>query len=75
MKQSDLEKKFEKGENISHLINWSKAKHPNLEAKRVNVDFPTWMVEAIDREAHKLGITRQALIKFWLAAKLEHDKS
>ena len=72
MKARDLEKKFDKGEDVSKMINWSKARRPNLEAKRVNVDFPIWMVESIDREAQKLGITRQSLIKFWLADHLEH---
>ena len=72
MKANELDKRFDKGEDISDQIDWSKARRPNLEAKRVNVDFPTWMVESLDNEARKLGVTRQSLIKLWLADKLEH---
>lgn len=62
---------FDNGEDIDHLIDWSSAKRPGLEAKRVNVDFPTWMVQRLDRHARKRGVTRQALIKMWLADRLE----
>lgn len=72
MKANELDKRFDNGEDISDQIDWSKARRPNLEAKRVNVDFPTWMVESLDNEARKLGVTRQSLIKLWLADKLEH---
>ncbi|WP_441295884.1 type II toxin-antitoxin system BrnA family antitoxin [Roseovarius sp. 217] len=50
---------------------WTKARRLNVEAKRVNVDFPTWVVAGLDRQAQKLGITRQALIKMWIAERLE----
>ncbi len=72
MKASDFDKKFESGENMTELLDLTKARRPGLEAKRVNVDFPEWMVESLDKEAHRLGITRQALIKVWVASKLEH---
>lgn len=72
MKASELDRKFDEGEDIGAHIDWSKARRPNLDAKRVNVDFPAWMVELLDREARKLGVTRQSLIKLWLADKLEH---
>ncbi|HEX4293254.1 MAG TPA: hypothetical protein VHZ29_03905 [Rhizomicrobium sp.] len=62
---------FDDGEDISHLIDWKNGRRPGLEARRVNVDFPNWMVEALDREARKRGVTRQSLIKLWLADKLE----
>ena len=69
----DFDKKFDEGkEDITGWIDWSKARRPNLEAKRVNVDFPAWMVQSLDSEARKLGVTRQSLIKLWLADKLEH---
>ena len=71
MKASDFDRKFDKGDDIDSAIEWSKARRPNLEAKRVNVDFPEWMVEQLDREARKRGVTRQSLIKLWLADKLE----
>jgi hypothetical protein len=71
MKASDFDKKFDAGKDVSADVNWTKARRPNLEAKRVNVDFPSWMVESLDSEARRLGITRQSLIKMWLADKLE----
>jgi hypothetical protein len=61
---------FDKSEDIDHLIDWSSAKR--IEApKRVNVDFPAWMVRGLDAQAKKRGVTRQALIKMWLADRLE----
>lgn len=72
MKVSDFDKKFAAGEDVSAQIDWSKARRPNLKARRVNVDFPAWMVGALDNEAKRLGVTRQSLIKLWLADKLEH---
>ena len=71
MKANELDRKFDDGEDIAAEIDWSKARRPNLAAKRVNVDFPNWMVESLDREARKRGVTRQSLIKLWLADKLE----
>lgn len=74
MKASNLDKKFDSGEDITEFLDLTKARRPGLEVKRVNVDFPEWMVESLDKEAHRLGITRQALIKFWIAGQLEHPK-
>lgn len=62
---------FDDGEDIDHLIDWSSASRPALESRRVNVDFPAWMVQRLDRESKKRGVTRQALIKMWLADRLE----
>jgi hypothetical protein len=73
MKASNFDKKFESGEKITDLLDLTKARRPGLEAKRVNVDFPEWMVESLDKEAHRLGITRQSLIKVWVADKLGHQ--
>ena len=72
MKASEFDKIFDEGkEDILHLVDWKNARRPGREAKRVNVDFPNWMVEQLDREARKRGVTRQSLIKLWLADKLE----
>jgi hypothetical protein len=70
MKPQELEKKFDDGEDVSEYFDWSKAQRPNLEPKRVNVDFPKWMVNGLDREAARLGVTRQSLIKMWIAERL-----
>ena len=66
----ELDEKFDNGEDISAYVDWSKARRPNLEARRVNVDFPAWVVEGLDREARHLGVTRQSVIKMWIAEKL-----
>jgi hypothetical protein len=71
MKASEIDEKFENGADVLNHFDLSKAHRPNLKNKRVNVDFPTWMVESLDREAKRLGVTRQSLIKLWLADKLE----
>jgi hypothetical protein len=71
MKASEFDRRFDDSEDVSASVDWSKARRLNTEAKRVNVDFPVWMVESLDREARKLGVTRQSLIKLWLADKLE----
>ena len=63
--------KFDAGEDISGFVDWSRARRPGREVHRVNVDFPSWVVEALDREAGRLGVTRQALIKMWIADRLE----
>ncbi len=67
----ELDEKFENGEEVSAYFDLSKARHPNLEARRVNVDFPAWMVERLDREAGRLGVTRQSVIKMWIAERLK----
>lgn len=71
MKARDFDEKFDAGEDVSGDVDWTKARRPNLELKRVNVDFPAWVVEALDREARRLGVTRQALVKLWIAERLE----
>ena len=71
MKAREFEKKFDAGENVSGDVDWEKARRPNLALRRVNVDFPAWVVEALDREARRLGVTRQALVKLWIAERLE----
>lgn len=71
MKAKDFEKQFDKGIDVTASLNLSKAKRVLQEQKRVNVDFPMWMIESLDREAGKLGVTRQSIIKVWLAERLE----
>ena len=75
MKADELERKFDEGEeDILDYFDLDKAVRPNLEQKKVNVDFPVWMVNTMDQESKRLGITRQALIKFWIAEQLEKRK-
>ena len=67
----EFEAKFDAGEDISEYVDWSKATHPMRELHRVNVDFPKWVVFAMDRESARMGITRQSLIKLWIAERVD----
>ena len=70
MKARKFDEKFDAGHDISGDVDWAKARRPNLKTRRVNVDFPGWVVEGLDHEAKRLGVTRQALIKLWIAERL-----
>jgi len=69
MKTEEFDKKFEKGEDVSAHLDFAKATRPGREQKRVNVDFPVWMIQSLDREAQRLGVPRQSVIKVWIDAK------
>ncbi|MBW1801622.1 MAG: CopG family transcriptional regulator [Deltaproteobacteria bacterium] len=71
MKAKDLDKKFDSGEDITEFLDISSAKRPGQDQKRVNVDFPVWMIHSLDREAKRLGVPRQSIIKIWIAEKLK----
>ena len=71
MKAKDFALKFERREDVTPHLDLSGARRPGLEQKRVNVDLPKWMIESLDREAKRLGVTRQSIIKMWLAERLE----
>lgn len=70
MKAEELDKKFDDGEDVLEYFDLSSARRPGLEQKRVNVDFPVWMVNALDQEAKRLGVTRQSVIKMWIDERL-----
>jgi len=71
MKAKELDRKFDEGEDISKHLNIKKARRPNQEQKRVNVDFPLWMIQLLDKESRRLGVPRQSIIKVWVAERLE----
>ena len=71
MKAKDLDKKFDTGEDITEFLDLSKARRPGQEQKRVNVDFPIWMIHSLDKEAKRLGVPRQSIIKIWIAERLK----
>jgi len=72
MKACEFDKKFDEGkEDISKHLNISKARRPYQEQKRVNVDFPLWMIHLLDKEAKRLGVPRQSIIKVWVAERLK----
>ena len=72
MKARDIDKKFDAGQDISKYLDMSKARRPKQEHKRVNVDFPLWMINLLDKEAKRLGVPRQSIIKVWIADRLEN---
>jgi len=73
MKAEDLDKVFDEGEGVLGQVDLSKIRRPNQEQKRVNVDFPLWMLQSLDKEAKRLGVPRQAIIKVWISERLHKD--
>ena len=71
MKAKDFDEKFDAGLDITNHLDITKSRRPEHEPRRVNVDFPSWMVHSLDKEAKRLGVTRQSVIKIWLAERLE----
>jgi hypothetical protein len=71
MRAKDVDDKFDAGEDISSLLDLSRATRPEQAQKRVNVDFPLWMIQQLDKESRRLGVPRQAIIKVWVAERLE----
>jgi len=72
MKAKAFDEKFDKGDDILDLLDIPKARRSMQDQKRVNVDFPSWMIESLDKEASRVGVTRQSIIKVWLAERLEN---
>lgn len=71
MKAEEFDKKFDAGEDVTAYLDLNAIRRPAYEQRRVNVDFPAWMIEALDREAARIGVTRQSIIKVWIAERLE----
>jgi len=67
----EFDRAFDNNENIDEYIDWSKSRRPNLEQKRVNLDLPKWMIDKLDIEAKRIGVARQAIMKMFLAERLE----
>lgn len=72
MKSEDFDRKFDEREDVTRLLDLETARRPGEEQRRVNVDFPAWMVASLDAEARHLGVTRQSIIKLWIAERLEN---
>ena len=70
MKAKEFDKKFDEGNNVSKYLDLTKARRLEQDQKRVNVDFPIWMIHSLDKEAKRLGVPRQSVIKVWLAERL-----
>lgn len=71
VKAKDFDAAFERGEDVSKQLNKSKVRRVNTALKRVNVDFPAWVVAELDQEAERLGISRQSLVKMWIAQRVD----
>jgi hypothetical protein len=71
MKARGFDAKFDRGESVLKHLDLSKAVRPGSQQRRVNVDFPVWMIESLDKEAKRLGVTRQSIIKVWIAERLQ----
>ena len=71
MKSEELDKRFDSGEDISKYLDLSRIRRPGQDQKRVNVDFPVWMIRSLDKIAKRLGVPRQSVIKVWVAERLE----
>jgi hypothetical protein len=74
-KAEDFDRQFDQGEDIFAHLNMAKAERPGQKQRRVNVDFPTWMIDSLDKEARRLGVTRQSIIKVWIAERLKEEES
>lgn len=72
---TELDAKFDAGEDMRPYFDFDNPRRPGLEQRRVNVDFPAWMVTSLDSEARRMGVTRQAIIKFWIAERLNSAAS
>jgi hypothetical protein len=75
MKAKEFDKKFDAGESVFQYLDLEHAVKPGIEQKRVNVDFPAWMIHRLDKEARRLGVPRQSLIKIWIAERLQDLQS
>ena len=73
MKASEFDKKFDEGESVVGDLDLARARRASEEQRRINVDFPIWMIKGLDREARRLGVTRQSVIKMWLAERLDQQ--
>ena len=69
----ELDRRFDEGEDISNFLDWKTARRPGLEQRRVNVNLPVWMIESLDGEAKRVGVTRQSIVKVWLAERLKAE--
>jgi hypothetical protein len=71
MKAKEFDKRFDEGEDITGYLDLSRTRKPVQEQKRVNVDFPVWMIQLLDKEAQRIGVPRQSIIKMWIAERLK----
>jgi hypothetical protein len=74
IKASELDRLFDEGGDITSHLDYSRARRPGLEQKRENVDFPQWVIDSLDFQASRTGVTRQSIIKVWIAERLKEEQ-
>ncbi|TVR45730.1 MAG: CopG family transcriptional regulator [Puniceicoccaceae bacterium] len=74
MTAEELDRRFDEGEDISRYLDWSRARRPLLEQRRVNVDLPAWMIDSLDLAAKRIGVTRQSIVKVWLSERIKAEQ-
>ncbi len=73
MTAKEFDARFDAGDDISEFIDTNTITRPGLEARRVNVDFPEWIIQNLDTESKMIGVSRQSLIKLWVAERLQQE--
>jgi hypothetical protein len=74
MTAREFDKRFDEGEDITPSIDQSSIRRPGLEARRVKVDFPEWIIETLDLQSKMIGVSRQALIKLWISGRIQQER-
>lgn len=69
----EFDRRFDRGEDVSEFLDWSKARRPGLAPRRVNVDLPEWMIAELDKQASLIGVTRQSIMKVWLSDRIKEE--
>lgn len=72
-KAKDFDEAFDRGDDVTKYLDKSKVRRVNEQLRRVNIDFPAWVISSLDKEARRLGVTRQSLVKMWIAEKFDHS--
>ena len=71
----EFDRRFDEGEDITQFLDLDQAFRPNLEQRRVNLDLPNWMIDTLDKEAKRVGVTRQSIMKVWLSERIKVEQS
>lgn len=70
----EFDERFDQGEDISAFVDPSTITRPGLDVRRVNVDFPEWVIQSLDKESKLIGVSRQSLIKLWISERLQEER-
>ena len=74
MTAKEFDARFDAGDDISEYIDTDTIRRPGLEVRRVNVDFPEWVIQNLDTESKMIGVSRQSLIKLWVSERLQQER-